>query len=135
MAADDSEGLVVLSTVTDPSLAHIMKIALNKNGIECEIDGGFQAGYTGVLAIRMLVPAAQAEQARALTAPQELDADHRAFVQNTADQSARWAALAATPADDAVAFGALRTEILQLTLGRDDLAVEMGVAECRRSGP
>ena len=34
-------------------------------GIECEIDGGFQAGYTGVLAIRMLVPAAQAEQARA----------------------------------------------------------------------
>lgn len=75
---------------------------------------------------------AEAEAARSLRPPDELDADHRAFVQNTADQARGWRELAATDTDDAAAFAELRTEILQLTLGRDDLATEMGVDGCRR---
>ena len=78
---------------------------------------------------------AEAEQARALSAPNELDADHRAFVQNTADQAARWRLLATTSPDDIEAFGSLQTEILELTLGRDDLTSEMGIDACRRSSP
>ena len=77
------------------------------------------------------VLAREADAARALRAPDDLDADHRAFVQNTADQAARWTSLAATPAADTEQFGALQTDILQLTLGRDDLATTMGVPACR----
>lgn len=75
---------------------------------------------------------AEAELLRAVQPPAELAADHRAFVQNTDDQAGRWAALATTPTGDTAAFGAVRTELLQLGLGRDDLAVEMGVDRCRR---
>lgn len=77
----------------------------------------------------------EAEAARALQAPDDLDDDHRAFVQNTSDQAARWTLLATTPTDDAEAFGALQTDILQLTLGRDDLATAMDVVACRVTAP
>jgi hypothetical protein len=73
----------------------------------------------------------QADAARALQSPEDLDDDHRAFVQNTADQAARWTSLATTPSDDADQFGALQTNILELTLGRDDLATAMDVPACR----
>ena len=73
----------------------------------------------------------QADAARALRPPADLDADHRAFVQNTADQASEWTALATTSPEDAEQFGALQTSILELTLGRDDLAAAMGVPECR----
>jgi nucleotide-binding universal stress UspA family protein len=66
MSVPDAEGLVVLSTLTDPSLAEIMRIALENEGISCEIDGSFQAGLAGVLAIRLLVPAKQVHRARAI---------------------------------------------------------------------
>jgi hypothetical protein len=73
----------------------------------------------------------EADEARRLAAPRELDSDHRAFVQNTADQAVAWQALAAVAPEDTDAFGALQTEILQLTLGRDELAAEMGLEPCR----
>lgn len=73
----------------------------------------------------------QADAARALQPPSELDDDHRAFVQNTADQAGQWTSLATTSPDDAEQFGAIQTAILELTLGRDDLATEMDVPECR----
>jgi hypothetical protein len=73
----------------------------------------------------------QADAARALQPPDDLDDDHRAFVQNTADQAAQWSSLASTPSSDADAFGALQTNILELTLGRDDLATAMDVPACR----
>ena len=72
---------------------------------------------------------------RAITPPDDLDADHRAFIQNTDDQAGRWETLATTAPADTEAFGALQTEILQLSLGRDDLAGEMGLPACRRSAP
>ena len=70
----------------------------------------------------------QAEAARALRSLDDLD---RAFVQNTADQAAAWTSLAVTPSSDAEQFGALQTTILELTLGRDDLATEMDILACR----
>jgi hypothetical protein len=73
----------------------------------------------------------QADAARALRPPAALDDDHRAFVQNTADQAAQWSSLASTPSSDVDAFGALQTNILELTLGRDDLAAAMDVPACR----
>jgi len=75
----------------------------------------------------------QAEAARALRAPDDLDSDHRAFVQNTADQAAGWTRLAVTPSSDSAQFGALQTAILELTLGRDDLVTAMDVLTCRIS--
>jgi hypothetical protein len=73
----------------------------------------------------------EADAARALQPPDALDDDHRAFVQNTADQAARWISLATTPTDAADQFGALQTDILEFTLGRDDLATAMNVPACR----
>jgi hypothetical protein len=73
----------------------------------------------------------QADTARALRPPKDLDDDHRAFVQNTADQASRWTGLATTSPEDVEQFGALQTAILELTLGRDDLATAMDVPECR----
>lgn len=73
----------------------------------------------------------QADAARALRPPNDLDADHRAFVQNTADQATQWALLSATSPEDTEQFGVLQTAILELTLGRDDLATEMDVPGCR----
>jgi nucleotide-binding universal stress UspA family protein len=58
--------LVVFSTLTDPNVAQIMRIALENAGIPCQVDGSFQAGLTGVLAIRLLVPADHVFRARAV---------------------------------------------------------------------
>lgn len=72
----------------------------------------------------------QADSARGLRVPDDLDGDHRTFVQNTADQAARWAELAATAPTDTEQFGSVQNQILELALGRDDLAVTMGVPQC-----
>jgi hypothetical protein len=74
----------------------------------------------------------ESELARQLVAPPELDADHRAFIRNTDEQAERWERLGATPAADP-AFGDITVEIGELTLGRNDLVAEMGVAACERS--
>ncbi len=74
----------------------------------------------------------EADRARELTVPDELDDDHRAFVRNTDEQSGAWRDLAVTPPDDA-AFADLARRIGELTLGRNDLAAEMGVDACIRT--
>ena len=66
MSSSDPQELVVLSTVTDSNLAQIMRIALENEGIPCEVVGAFQAGLTGVLAIRLLVPADHLVRARTI---------------------------------------------------------------------
>jgi hypothetical protein len=81
--------------------------------------------------------ATEADAARATIAPDELDDDHRAFVQNTDQQVTAWRALAdiaATASDDSAALGEARTRIGELTLGRDDLAADMGLDACRAGG-
>ncbi len=66
-----------------------------------------------------------------------LRTDLRTFVTNTRDQADGWRRLA--DAVDSNTLGdlpdvtELTTEITELSLGRDDLADEMGVAACRRA--
>lgn len=68
-----------------------------------------------------------------LAAPAELQADRRALVLNTEQQAEAWNALAeALALDDAERISTLTTEIAELTLGRDELATEMGLDACRR---
>lgn len=76
----------------------------------------------------------EANAIRTLQVPASLDNDHRAFIQNTDDQARKWTLLASTSVDDPAAFGDVQTAILQLTLGRDDLAATMNVDACRAAG-
>ena len=75
----------------------------------------------------------EAESIRVIRPPDELDDDHRAFVQNTADQAKRWTILATTPPTDAATFGSLTGEIAALSFGRDDLAAQMQLTACQRT--
>jgi hypothetical protein len=75
----------------------------------------------------------EAERARTIEPPDDLAADHRAFVANTDDQASRWHEIAEISDDDEVELNRLSGEIAQLTLGRDDLAMEMGIVACRRA--
>jgi hypothetical protein len=77
---------------------------------------------------------AEADAARRLRAPGDLDADHRAFIRNTDEQSAAWRDVAASGSDDTDRFVSLTTRIAELVLGRNDLVGEMGAEQCRR-GP
>lgn len=75
----------------------------------------------------------EADLIRNLRPPDELEADHRALAQNTADQADRWTSLATTPPTDSAAFAALTDEIAALSFGRDDLAEQMELAACGRT--
>jgi hypothetical protein len=75
----------------------------------------------------------EAERARTIEPPDDLAADHRAFVANTDDQASRWREIARLPAGQEEGLNRLSGEIAQLTLGRDDLATEMGIVACRRA--
>jgi hypothetical protein len=56
--------LVEVYTVTDPSLAEIIKAALQRDGIACWIEGENQAGLAGILSISLLTRARDADLAR-----------------------------------------------------------------------
>ena len=83
----------------------------------------------------------EAEQARQLAVPDELADEHRAFVRNTDDQATTWRAIADSASGAANEDGdgttsdlvELTTRVGELTLGRDDLVVEMGADGCRRA--
>lgn len=60
--------------------------------------------------------------------------DHASFVANTEEQAAGWIALGealTVEEPDSGTIDELTTEITELTLGRNDLADEMGLAGCR----
>ena len=61
----DTNDLVVVYTVANPVKAEIIKNALAEEGIRCFIEGENQAGEAGLIgiAIRLLVPAADADRA------------------------------------------------------------------------
>ena len=73
----------------------------------------------------------EAEQARALGVPDEIDGDHRAFVRNTDEQVVAWRAIA-TVGDDSARLDELTVRIGELVRGRNDLVDEMGATGCRR---
>lgn len=52
-------------TVGDLAEAQLVKDALDGEGIPCVVEGENQGGFAGVLSIRLLVPAAHVESARA----------------------------------------------------------------------
>ena len=70
----------------------------------------------------------EAEQARALEAPGEIEDDHRTFVRNTDEQAAAWRAIAVAGDD----IGELTIRIGELIRGRNDLVDEMAAPVCRR---
>jgi len=58
--------------------------------------------------------------------------DHRTFIANTREQATQWSQLStALAASDAERIDAARTAILELSRGRIDLAVELGIGGCR----
>ncbi len=67
----------------------------------------------------------EAERARALDVPDDIAADHRAFVLNTDEQATAWRTIATDPAD----LDASATRIGELVRGRNDLVDEMGAAQ------
>ncbi len=71
----------------------------------------------------------EAERARALDVPDDLDDDHRAFIRNTDEQSAAWRTIATASDDD---LGALTVRVGELVRGRNDLVDAMGASACRR---
>lgn len=60
----DAHDLVPIYTCTNPAEAEILRNALHVEGIACEIDGENQAGLAGIMEIRLLVRALDAERAR-----------------------------------------------------------------------
>jgi hypothetical protein len=61
MKADD---LVSVYTLTDPNKAEILRVALESEGIACELGGEGQAAFTGLWEIDVLVRAIDADRAR-----------------------------------------------------------------------
>ncbi|MFL5341303.1 MAG: DUF2007 domain-containing protein, partial [Gemmataceae bacterium] len=63
MSADD---LVTVFTTNDSALANIVANELRDEGIPAEVEGGNQAGFTGVLDVEVQVKASDAERAAEL---------------------------------------------------------------------
>lgn len=60
----EAQDLVPVYTCTNETEAEILRNALHAEGIACEIEGEHQAGLAGILAIRLLVRALDADRAR-----------------------------------------------------------------------
>lgn len=52
--------------VRDSGLAEVLRIRLEEEGIGCVIEGGHQAGLSGVLPMRLLVKSSDFERAKKL---------------------------------------------------------------------
>jgi hypothetical protein len=61
--------LATVFTTNQAAEAEILKSMLETEGIRCQLDGAHQAGFTGVLDIRGLVPAEDEARARELLGP------------------------------------------------------------------
>jgi DNA-binding response OmpR family regulator len=60
----DAEEPVEVYSVTDPTMAELIRNALEEEGIQCEISGEGQAGLSGVLEIQIMTRAIDADRAR-----------------------------------------------------------------------
>jgi hypothetical protein len=60
----ESEEPIPVYTVTDPTVAEIIRNALHEEGIVCEISGESQGGFSGILEIQILTKAIDADRAR-----------------------------------------------------------------------
>jgi Putative prokaryotic signal transducing protein len=67
----ESEEPIAIYTLTDPTVAEMIRNALHEEGIVCEISGESQGGFSGVLEIQILTKTADAERARQIIAEME----------------------------------------------------------------
>lgn len=75
---------------------------------------------------------AETDALDAVDEPGDLRAPHRDFVANTQDQATAWSSLSTALAnDDAAGIDLARTEILELSRGRNALADELGALGCQ----
>jgi len=82
MEADEP---VTIYTVNNPYEAEIIKMALQGEGISCQLDGEGQAGLSDILEIGVLVPARDADRAQKIIEQNEAkhqDAAPRRHVEN-----------------------------------------------------
>ncbi|BAN04031.1 hypothetical protein YM304_37170 [Ilumatobacter coccineus YM16-304] len=77
---------------------------------------------------------AESERTRDLLVDGSLRSTHLDFATTTSELAGRYRALSTTIVDDPDGIGAISTEITELTLGRNDLASELGVNGCVRDG-
>ena len=63
---NDDLDLVQVYSLTDPTRAEVIRIALEQEGIPCEIANEHQAGLTGILTIRLFVRARDEDLAKKL---------------------------------------------------------------------
>lgn len=84
---DDSKPLKLTKVISvrDTSLAEVLRIKLEGEGIQCMIEGEHQAGLAGVLPMRLLVRETDAERARALIA--QFDAEQKGSHESDASNS------------------------------------------------
>jgi hypothetical protein len=61
------DDLVEIFSTSDPNEAEVLRIALKDEGLNCEIDGKGQGGFTGigVMEVKLFVRASDAGRARA----------------------------------------------------------------------
>lgn len=76
---------------------------------------------------------AEASSASALTVDAEVRELHRSFVTTTQDLADQWSQLATALATDPDDIGSTDVEITALSLGRDDVATDLGLEACVRS--
>ena len=74
MSAANEDELVHFATVNTAGEAEVARLALDAEGIDCQIVGESQAGLAGVLPIRIYVRQADLERAKAI-AEQGLSGD------------------------------------------------------------
>ena len=67
----DPNELVTAYTVTDAGQADVIKVALENEGIPCELGGDGQAGFTGLWAIDLMVRAADVDRAKKIIGTHE----------------------------------------------------------------
>lgn len=58
--------LVTVATDFSPTGAEVIRLLLNENGIDCQLDGAQQGGLAGVQTIGILVRREDAERAKQL---------------------------------------------------------------------
>lgn len=67
----DADDLVTIYTMTDSNKAEIVKVALEGEGVRCELGGDGQAGFTGLWEIDVMVRAEDADRARKIVESHE----------------------------------------------------------------
>ncbi len=63
---------VEVYSVTDPTVAELIRNALRAEGVVCEISGEGQGGFSGVLEMQIMTRAMDADRARRIIADLEL---------------------------------------------------------------